>query len=151
MSATLSATTSATTMPSWTLYDGSETLTEWNSESFTNLLTNLLTYFLRDIQGSLLLAIDLVELQNTCKKCLKDPTYAIFLISWGFKDAKYNIPMCQFHSTHLFLRHQTALDSKCKISFSQFQPLTLQKWPNMANKMAKKLLWHKQSRPKIEK
>ena len=46
----------------------------------------------------------LVELQNTCKKklnrkCLKDPTYAIFLKSWGFKDVKYDIPMCQSHST----------------------------------------------------
>ena len=33
----------------------------------------------------------LVELQNTCKKnwaekCLKDPTCAIFLKSWGYKD-----------------------------------------------------------------
>ena len=28
------------------------------------------------------------------KKCLKDPTYAIFLESWGFKDVEYDIPMC---------------------------------------------------------
>ena len=28
-----------------------------------------------------------------------DPTYAIFLKSWGFKDVKYDIPMCQYHST----------------------------------------------------
>ena len=52
----------------------------------------------------LLLAQVLVELQNTCKKswtekCLKDPTYAIFLKSWGFKDVKNDIPMCQYHST----------------------------------------------------
>ena len=52
----------------------------------------------------LLLALVLVELQNTCKKswtekCSKDPTYAIFLKSWGFKDVKYDIPMCQSHST----------------------------------------------------
>ena len=28
-----------------------------------------------------------------------DPTYAIFLKSWGFKDVKYDILMCQSHST----------------------------------------------------
>ena len=33
------------------------------------------------------------------EKCLKDPTYAIFLKSWGFKDVKYDILMCQSHST----------------------------------------------------
>ena len=52
---------------------------------------------------SLLSALVLVELQNTCKKswtekCSKDPTYAIFLESWGFRDVKYDIPMCQYHS-----------------------------------------------------
>ena len=30
---------------------------------------------------------------------MKDPTYAIFLKSWVFKDVKYDIPMCQCHST----------------------------------------------------
>ena len=33
------------------------------------------------------------------EKCLKDPTYAIFLKSWGFRDVKCDIPMCQYHST----------------------------------------------------
>ena len=45
----------------------------------------------------------LVELQNTVnswtEKCLKDLTYAIILESWVFKDVKYDIPMCQSHST----------------------------------------------------
>ena len=53
---------------------------------------------------SLLLALVLVRLQNTCKKSWTEkrsnnPTYAIFLKSWGFKDVKYDIPMCQSHST----------------------------------------------------
>ena len=30
----------------------------------------------------------------TNKKCLKDPTCAIFLKSMGFKDIKYDIPVC---------------------------------------------------------
>ena len=30
---------------------------------------------------------------------MKDPKYAIFFKSWGFKDVKYDIPMCQYHST----------------------------------------------------
>ena len=46
------------------------------------------------------LVVVLVELQNTCKKMLERPkTYAIFLKSWGFKDVKFDIPMCQSHST----------------------------------------------------
>ena len=31
----------------------------------------------------------------TNTKCLKDPTCAIFLKSMGFKDIKYDIPVCQ--------------------------------------------------------
>ena len=30
---------------------------------------------------------------------LQNPTYAIFLKSWGFKDVKYDIPLYQSHST----------------------------------------------------
>ena len=33
----------------------------------------------------------------TNTKCLKDPTCAIFLKSMGFKDIKYDIPVCQIH------------------------------------------------------
>ena len=33
----------------------------------------------------------------TNTKCLKDPTCAIFLKSIGFKDIKYDIPVCQIH------------------------------------------------------
>ena len=67
---------------------------------------------------------------------MKDPSFAIFLKNWGFKDVKYDILMCQSHSTrrqpiqlvptmqkkplchyvrriHKFLRHQTALGDKC--------------------------------------
>ena len=56
------------------------------------------------IHISLLLVMVLVELQIHVKKswtekCLKDPTYAIFLKSWGFKDDKYDIPKYQSHST----------------------------------------------------
>ena len=44
-------------------------------------------------RSALLLALVLVELQNTCKKSwtekrLNNPTYAVFLKSWGFKDVK---------------------------------------------------------------
>ena len=39
--------------------------------------------------GALLLALVLVALQNTCKKKLNR----------GSKDVKYDIPMCQYHST----------------------------------------------------
>ena len=31
----------------------------------------------------------------TNTKCLKDPTCAIFFKSMGFKDIKYDIPVCQ--------------------------------------------------------
>ena len=52
----------------------------------------------------MLLAMVLVELQNTCKKswaekCLKYPTYALFLERWWFRNVKYDIPMCQSHLT----------------------------------------------------
>ena len=33
----------------------------------------------------------------TNTKCLKDPTCAIFFKSMGFKDIKYDIPVCQIH------------------------------------------------------
>ena len=57
------------------------------------------------VAGTLLFAMDLAELQDIFKKkvgtekCLKYPTFAIFFKSWGFKDVKYDIPMCQYHST----------------------------------------------------
>ena len=31
-------------------------------------------------------------------KCLKDPTYAIFLNSWWFKDVQNDIPKCSIHT-----------------------------------------------------
>ena len=37
----------------------------------------------------------------TNTKCLKDPTCAIFLKSMGFKDIKYDIPVCQIHYIHI--------------------------------------------------
>ena len=54
--------------------------------------------------GSLQLALDSARFEFTLKMRLnriwpKDPTYAIFLKSWVFKDVKYDIPMCQYHST----------------------------------------------------
>ena len=33
------------------------------------------------------------------EKWPKDPIYAIIVKSWVFKDVKYDIPMCQYHST----------------------------------------------------
>ena len=53
---------------------------------------------------SLQLALDSARFEFTLKMRLnriwpKDPTYAIFLKSWVFKDVKYDIPMCQYHST----------------------------------------------------
>ena len=33
---------------------------------------------------------------------MKDPTYAIFLKSWGFKDVKYDIPI-QLGTSHLYV------------------------------------------------
>ena len=39
------------------------------------------------------------------EKCLKDPTYAIFWKSWGFKDVKYDIPMCQSQSLTAVILH----------------------------------------------
>ena len=55
-------------------------------------------------QISLQLALDSARFEFTLKMRLnriwpKDPTYAIFLKSWVFKDVKYDIPMCQYHST----------------------------------------------------
>ena len=49
----------------------------------------------------------------TNTKCLKDPTCAIFLKSMGFKDIKYDIPVCQIHyiyitfTLHLHYIHAT--------------------------------------------
>ena len=37
----------------------------------------------------------------TNTKCLKDPTCAIFLKSMGFKDIKYDIPVCQIHYIYI--------------------------------------------------
>ena len=47
---------------------------------------------------------------------LKDPTYAIFLKSWGFKDVKYDIPIRYFHSTclHNAKKHYFKADSESK-------------------------------------
>ena len=52
----------------------------------------------------LLSTLDSARFEFTLKMRLnriwpKDPTYAIFLKSWVFKDVKYDIPMCQYHST----------------------------------------------------
>merc|ERR1719411_2026397 len=49
----------------------------------------------------------------TNTKCLKDPTCAIFLKSMGFKDIKYDIPVCQIRykyitfTLHLHYIHTT--------------------------------------------
>ena len=56
------------------------------------------------VQFPLQLALDSARFEFTLKMRLnriwpKDPTYAIFLKSWVFKDVKYDIPMCQYHST----------------------------------------------------
>ena len=37
----------------------------------------------------------------TNTNCLKDPTCAIFLKSMGFKDIKYDIPVCQIHYIYI--------------------------------------------------
>ena len=37
----------------------------------------------------------------TNTKCLKDPTCAIFFKSMGFKDIKYDIPVCQIHYIYI--------------------------------------------------
>merc|ERR1711953_160845 len=39
----------------------------------------------------------------TNTKCLKDPTCAIFLKSMGFKDIKYDIPVCQIHYIYIYI------------------------------------------------
>ena len=98
---------------------------------------------------TLLLALVLDELQNTCKiswteKCLKDPTYAIFLESWGFKDVKYDIPMCQSHST--------CPHSAKKLFTSSFQATVLKIWftlingPNLSQKSQS--IWSSTNRPR---
>ena len=77
----------------------------WSSLPLIIITTSSYLYSHTQTEHPLLLALVLVELQNTCKKkswtekCSKDPTYAIFLKSWGFKDVKYDILMCQSHST----------------------------------------------------
>ena len=58
-------------------------------------------------------ALYLVELQNTWQKVEQKivwkarATYAIYLKSWGFKDVKYDIPMCQSHSTRPYNEKRT--------------------------------------------
>ena len=39
----------------------------------------------------------------TNTKCLKDPTCAIFFKSMGFKDIKYDIPVCQIHYIYIYI------------------------------------------------
>ena len=51
------------------------------------------------IGDSLLLVMILGELQKKLNRQMPDPTYAISFKSWGFKDVKYDIPMCQSYST----------------------------------------------------
>ena len=51
------------------------------------------------IGDSLLLVMILGELQKKLNRQMPDLTYAIFFKSWGFKDVKYDIPMCQSHSS----------------------------------------------------
>ena len=78
----------------------------------------------------LLLALVLVE--NTCKKnwtekCSKDPTYAIFLKSWWFKDVKYDVPMSQYHSTRP-QPIQLVPTMQKKLFTLSFQPKFLKIW-----------------------
>ena len=80
----------------------------WQAETWTELLccfSHLLFWQLsQHTCVSLQLALDSARFEFTLKMRLnriwpKDPTYAIFLKSWVFKDVKYDIPMCQYHST----------------------------------------------------
>ena len=57
---------------------------------------------------------------KTKAKFLKDPTYAIFLKSWGFKDVEFDIPMCQSHSTRP-QPIQLVLTMQKKLFMSSFQ------------------------------
>ena len=46
----------------------------------------------------MVLVMLMVELQNICKKNVEQKN-AVFFKSWGFKDVKYDLPMCKSHST----------------------------------------------------
>ena len=47
----------------------------------------------------------------TNTNCLKDPTCALFLKSIGFKDIKYDIPVCQIENTQLQKYTNTQIQS----------------------------------------
>ena len=57
----------------------------------------------------------------------KDPRNAIFLKSWVFKDVKYDIPMCQYHSTRP-QPIQLVPTMQKKLFTLSFQPKFLKIW-----------------------
>ena len=57
----------------------------------------------------------------------KDLTYAIFLKSWVFKDVKYDIPMCKYHSTRPQPIQLVPTMQKMHFTLS-FQPKFLKIW-----------------------
>ena len=84
------------------------------------------------VQFPLQLALDSARFEFTLKMRLnriwpKDPTYAIFLKSWVFKDVKYDIPMCQYHSTRP-QPIQLVPTMQKKLFTSSFQPKFLKIW-----------------------
>ena len=86
----------------------------------------------KTIIKSLQLALDSARFEFTLKMRLnriwpKDPTYAIFLKSWVFKDVKYDIPMCQCHSTRP-QPIQLVPTMQKKLFTLSFQPKFLKIW-----------------------
>ena len=81
---------------------------------------------------TLQLALDSARFEFTLKMRLnriwpKDPTYAIFLKSWVFKDVKYDIPVCQYHSTRP-QPIQLVPTMQKKLFTLSFQPKFLKIW-----------------------